>query len=62
MLVPMTGDKGLCGGCNSSIVRHVKKTVKGNEDKYAIFVLGKKGESGLLRPCKDILNNSITEI
>lgn len=58
----MTGDKGLCGGCNSSIVRDVKKTIKNNEDKYAVFAIGKKGESGLMRPCKDILTNSISEI
>lgn len=58
----MTGDKGLCGGCNSGIVRQVKATIKGNEDKFAVFNIGKKGEAGLARPCADMMTNSITDI
>lgn len=30
-LVPVTGDKGLCGGCNSQIVRYVKNEVIGKQ-------------------------------
>ena len=36
MLVPITSDKGLCGGVNSSIVREVKAIVK--ELKYKVDI------------------------
>lgn len=63
LLVPMTGDKGLCGGCNSSIVRAVKEIVnKTQRDKYQIYSIGLKGTNGLVRPFPDLLVKSITEI
>merc|ERR1712166_491611 len=42
VLVPITSDKGLCGGVNSSIVRQCKKIILGsnNRSKYTIFAIG----------------------
>lgn len=60
----MTGDKGLCGGCNSSIVRATKEKVKssGQRDKWVLFPVGMKGTNGLLRPFPDLLVKSIDEV
>jgi len=53
--VPVTSDRGLCGGINSGIIREVKSAVLGNRAAYKIFSIGEKGTSALLRPCPDIL-------
>jgi len=63
LLVPMTGDKGLCGGCNSAIVREVKQKINPqNREKYQILSIGEKGTNGLVRPFPDLLQMSISEI
>ncbi len=62
LLVPLTSDKGLCGGINSGIVREIKAIVKPNRDSYIILVVGEKGTTGLIRPCSDLLVKSISEI
>ncbi len=55
MLVPITSDKGLCGGVNSSIVREVKSIVKEDRSAYKIFSVGDKGSIALCRPMPDLL-------
>lgn len=63
LLVPLTTDKGLCGGTNSSIVREVKAMVKaGDRSSFKIFVVGDKGSVALSRPFPDILENAITNV
>jgi F-type H+-transporting ATPase subunit gamma len=62
LLVPITSDRGLCGSINSGIVREVKSTVVENRAGYKILVLGEKGTTALIRPCPDLLYQSITEI
>jgi F0F1-type ATP synthase gamma subunit len=54
-LVPLTTDKGLCGGTNSSIIREVKAMVKENRTAYKIMVVGDKGSMALSRPMPDLL-------
>lgn len=64
-LVPITSDKGLCGGVNSSCVREVKKIVASdnvNRARAKIFSIGDKGSVGLARPMGDILRFSISKI
>lgn len=46
-MVPITSDKGLCGGVNSSIVREVKAIVGKDHAPYKIFSIGEKGTLGL---------------
>jgi len=59
----MTGDKGLCGACNSGIVREVKAIVqRDGRERYEIYSIGEKGTNGLVRPFPDMLKNSISEI
>jgi len=61
LVVPITSDKGLCGGVNSGIVRDVKALVMPNRSAYKIFVIGEKGTAGLMRPLPDVLHTSISE-
>ena len=63
MLLPITSDKGLCGGINSNLVRYLKGIVeKNNREKYQICCIGDKGTQGLVRPFPDILKLSINEV
>ena len=62
LLVPLTTDKGLCGGVNSSIIREVKAMVKENRSAYKIFTVGDKGAVALSRPMADILDSAITHM
>lgn len=49
LIVPITGDKGLCGGCNSQIVKHVREMVSHHPEKYSILPVGEKSSAGLAR-------------
>jgi len=62
LIVPITSDRGLCGGINSGIIREVKTTVLGNRAGYKIFSIGEKGTTALLRPMPDLLYQSVGEI
>ena len=62
LLVPITTDKGLCGGVNSNIIREVKAMVKADRNAYKLFVVGDKGSVALSRTMSDILDSAITNI
>ena len=63
LLVPITSDKGMCGGINSGIIKAVRNYVGENgQQKKTIFCIGDKGTVGLKRPCGDILKIGISEI
>jgi F-type H+-transporting ATPase subunit gamma len=62
LLVPVTTDKGLCGGINSGVVREVKAMLKEDRNSYRLIVLGDKGCSGLLRPFPELVDSSITNL
>jgi len=62
LLVPITTDKGLCGGTNSSIIREVKAMVKEDRGAYKIFVIGDKGSLALTRTMPDLIENTITNL
>mmetsp|Transcript_31822 Transcript_31822/g.31110 ORF Transcript_31822/g.31110 Transcript_31822/m.31110 type:complete len:231 (+) Transcript_31822:142-834(+) len=63
LIVPITSDKGLCGGINSSIVREIKTYLKDkNRSKYKIIPIGEKGSSGMIRPFPDLITFSISEV
>ena len=62
LLVPITSDKGLCGGTNSNIVREIKNMVKENRSGYRVFVVGDKGSVALARPIPDLMDSAITNI
>jgi F-type H+-transporting ATPase subunit gamma len=62
MLVPITSDKGLCGGTNSTIVREVKQIVKQDRSAYKVMPVGDKGSVALSRPLPDIMDFAITNL
>jgi F-type H+-transporting ATPase subunit gamma len=62
MVVAVTGDKGLCGGVNSSVVKKTRKLVNEYEaagGNASIFVLGGKGIAGLKRLYQDRFAHTI---
>ena len=62
-LVPLSSDKGLCGGINSNVVRELKTYVKDkNRSKIRIMPVGEKGSLGMIRPFPDLIKNSISDI
>lgn len=62
LLVPITTDKGLCGGVNSSVIREVKAMVKADRAAYKLFVVGDKGAVALSRSMADILQYAATHV
>ena len=59
LIVPVTSDRGLCGGINSGIIREIKTyiTEQGREN-IELFVIGEKGTAGCMRPFPDLLKES----
>lgn len=52
VVVPITSDKGLCGGINSSVTKYTRGTLRvteGDGKNASIFVLGDKGRAQLSR-------------
>ena len=62
LLVPISTDKGLCGGVNSNIIRNCKEIIGTSKDHFKIFSIGDKGTQGLTRPYPDILEDAVTEL
>ncbi|CDW74190.1 atp synthase gamma [Stylonychia lemnae] len=62
-IIPLTSDRGLCGGINSNIVREIKGYVKDkNRSKIRIMPVGEKGSMAMIRPFPDMLKMSISDI
>ena len=48
VIVPITGDRGLCGGINTNIAKYVKAMVdQDSNDEIAVIAVGQKGEDGV---------------
>jgi F-type H+-transporting ATPase subunit gamma len=48
LLVPLTSDKGMCGGVNSGIMRNMRDFVnRSDRSKIQVFCIGDKGATGL---------------
>lgn len=62
LIVPITSDRGLCGGINSGIIREIKTMVLPNRSAYKVLVIGEKGTAALMRPMPELLYQSINEI
>jgi len=64
LLVPITSDKGLCGGINSGLIREIKYKIthSANRSIYSIFTIGEKGTTALVRPFPDLFKGSISEV
>jgi F-type H+-transporting ATPase subunit gamma len=63
LLVPLTSDKGLCGGTNSGIVRALREFVNHNDrSKLSLFAIGDKGVAGLNRNMPDLMKVAISDV
>ena len=62
LMIPITTDRGLCGGINSNTLRAMKEVVLQNRNKYKILCIGEKGTSALARPFPDLLIQAVTEL
>ena len=63
LLVPLTSDKGLCGGTNSGIVRNIRTFVQHyDRSKLSVFAIGDKGIAFLNRNMPDLLKVSVSDV
>ena len=60
LVVPITSDRGLCGGVNSYIIKEVKKFHEENPGSSTL-VIGSKGVPGLARTHGELISTSIDE-
>jgi len=64
-IVPISSDKGLCGGVNSSVVKLTKALVAESTaagEKVELFIVGSKARDGLVREYGEHLVTNIDEI
>lgn len=63
LLVPMSSDRGLCGGVNSSLVRTVRRILDDNEGKSStILCVGERGRSALQRARGPLFTMALVDI
>lgn len=63
LVVPITTDKGLCGGINSNLLRELRSLVsRGDRSNFSIITIGEKGAQALSRPYPDLLKESVNEL
>jgi F-type H+-transporting ATPase subunit gamma len=61
-IVPLSSDRGLCGGINSGVVREIKAYLKNkNRSKFRLLPIGEKASTALARPFPDIMKSSISD-
>lgn len=62
-MVPLTSDKGLCGGINSNVVREIKSYMSNkNRSKVRIVPIGEKGSLAFIRPFPDLISTTFSEL
>ncbi len=66
LLVPLTSDRGLCGGVNSVIVRRVRRLIlddlRHSEQNVQLLVVGEKGRAGLERLCSEWFRSTVIDL
>lgn len=64
LIVPITSDRGLCGGINSGLIREIKYKINQSPNKANINIvtIGEKGTGALLRPFPEMVKASISEV
>jgi len=63
LIVPITSDRGLCGGINSGVIRDIKLYLTNkNRKNIALFVIGEKGTAASYRPFRDILVENVQKL
>lgn len=63
LIVPLTSDKGLCGGINSNLVRELKAYMKEkSRSKVKLLPIGEKGSVAMIRPFPDLIEKTFSEL
>jgi F-type H+-transporting ATPase subunit gamma len=63
LIVPITSDRGLCGGINSGVIRNVREYVATkNRSDLELFVIGEKGTAAAARPFPDLLKENVQNL
>lgn len=65
LLIVATGDRGLCGGFNSTIVREARRQIRALEAEgktVKIFTVGRKGRDQLRRDYSRLLVENMTDL
>ncbi|MEI6204317.1 MAG: F0F1 ATP synthase subunit gamma [Enhydrobacter sp.] len=65
LLIVATGDRGLCGGFNSTIVREARRQIRALQaagKTVKIFCVGRKGREQLRRDYASLIVESITDL
>ncbi len=61
MVVPVSSDKGLCGGINTTVVKY-SKVVAGLEHKTTMTIVGEKARAQLGKGNSDKVNGTIVDL
>lgn len=62
--VPITSDKGLCGGINTTVCKYTRASIKaedGEDKEHSIVVLGEKGRSQLQRDLRASIHSTVAD-
>lgn len=65
LIVPMTSDRGLCGGVNTVIargVRNLARQMKAENKEMTMFVIGEKGRSAMRRVYADRIQGVASDV
>ncbi len=64
LIVPITSDRGLCGGINSGLIREIKYKIthSPNKNNYSIATVGEKGTAALTRAFPELFLFSMSEV
>jgi len=66
MLVPISSDKGLCGGINTTVVKYSKAVLKLNEGKErnvsSMSIVGEKARAQLVKAYAESVKNVIVDL
>ena len=65
LLVPVTSDRGLCGGFNSNVARETRRRLRalqGEGKQVKLFCIGRKGRDNLRRDFAGQIVHDITDI
>ncbi len=65
LIIPITGDRGLCGGFNMNVVRETRRLVHAHQNAgrdVKLICIGGKGRDGLRRDCRHLIMDSVENV
>ena len=62
MIIPVSSDKGLCGGINSTVVKFSKVVSHSSEGETSLTVVGEKARGQLSKSYSHLLRNVMLDV